>query len=185
VDHATARVRTQSPRGEHAIAYRSRERARRWLSIIALGSQQHKGKRVKERRQTWLKAASSLRDNSVDEFSGNWMAYVSANGRKDEARAARYLERCLELASLLRPSVRDLVAMEGAVFTSWFRNDAQLAVKWVAQIKKLDLIQRLQRIRLNVALGCARRDFDAALGDFSEGGVSIFGLSRAGIWLVM
>src|ERR1700757_1071986 len=54
-----------------AMLLRSRERARRWISTIAVGGQTRKGTRPKYWRQTWLRAAPSLHDNSVDESSGN------------------------------------------------------------------------------------------------------------------
>jgi len=147
----------------------SRERSRRWISTIAVGAQQRNGTRAKDWRQTWLKAASSMHDDSVDEFSGNWVAYISANAKKDAALAAAHLERCLQLVQLLRPSIRDLVAQEAAVFSAWFRKDALLAEKWVTQIKKPRLMQPLLRIRMNLALCCPRRDF-ASAGDLWQQG---------------
>ncbi len=156
-----------------AMLLSSRERARRWISSMAIGTQGRNGVRPRYWRKTWLKAASSLRDTSVDEFSGNWSAYVAANDRKDELAASAHLERCLELSSLLRPSVRDIVAQEAAVFSAWFRGNAPLAEKWVSQVKKPKLMQRLLRIRLAVALPCGRHDFDAAIARWQEGAAFI------------
>jgi hypothetical protein len=123
-----------------------------------------------------VRAASSLRDDSVDELPGNWIAYVSANDRKDAPLAAAHLERCLELSYLIQHSTRDLVAREAAVFTAWFRKDASLAEKWATQIKKPKLTQRLLRIRVELALRCARRDFAAAGDIWRQGFTLIEGL---------
>ena len=71
----------------------SRARSRRWMCITAVGNQSQKGVRSKHWRRTWLQAASSLRDGSVDDFAGNWIAYASANDRKDAPVAALRLER--------------------------------------------------------------------------------------------
>jgi hypothetical protein len=79
------------------------------------------------------------------------------------------LERCLEFAHKLPLSIRDLVAQEAAVFTAWFRNDGSLADKWLTQVKKPVLMQRLVRLRLDVALRCAHRDYDAAALAWQEG----------------
>lgn len=69
--------------------------ARRWMSITALINQSQKGVRSKHLRRTWLRAASSAQDGSIDDFSGNWLAYAWANARKDESISAFHLERCL------------------------------------------------------------------------------------------
>jgi hypothetical protein len=161
--------RSSSDGSRIAMLLRSRERTRRWITTIAVGGQKRKGTRAKDWRQTWLRAATSLHDNSVDEFSGTWLAYISASAKEDAALAAAHLERCLQLVHLLRPSIRDLVAQEAAVFTAWFWKDAPLAEKWVSQIKKPKLIQHLPRIRVKLALCCAHRDF-AGAGDIWQQG---------------
>jgi hypothetical protein len=42
------------------------------------------------------------------------------------------------------------------------RDDASLGDQWLTQVKKPRLMQRLVQIRLDVALRCAHRDYDAA-----------------------
>lgn len=152
---------------------RSRDRSRRWLSIAAIGNASDKGMRAKNWKRTWLQSASSLHDASLDAFAGDWLAYVSANDRKDASVAAGHLERCLELVHMLPLSTRDLVTQEAAFFTAWFRDDAALADQWLTQLKKPRLMQRLVQIRLDVALRCAHRDYDAADLSWREGLTSI------------
>lgn len=164
-----------------AMLLGSRERTRRWVSTIAVGSQMNNGTRPKLWRKTWLSSASALRDTSMDEFWGNWVAYLAANDRKEAPVAGAHLERCLELTCLLRPSVRDLVAQEAAVFAAWFRSDAPLADKWTTQVKKQELMTPLMQIRKNVALRCAHRDFGAALSAWQDGATLIERLPVASI----
>lgn len=148
---------------------RSRSRARRWLSIAAIGGQMQRGINARDWKQTWLGAATSLRDMSLDEFAGNWLAYVSANELKCAPRAARHLERCLELAPTLSTSVRELLAQEAAVFCAWFREDEGLSDKWLRQVQKPQRIPPLLKVRIETALCCARRDFDGALSLWGKG----------------
>jgi hypothetical protein len=152
-----------------AMLLTSREHARRWISNMAIGSQMNKNMRPRNWQRTWLQAACSVHDVSTGELYGNYLAYVSANDRKDESAAAGYLERCLELSWFCRPTTRDIIAQEAAVFTAWFRGDAALAAKWVCQIENPKLILPILQIRQAVALPAGRRDFDAALSHLQEG----------------
>jgi hypothetical protein len=152
-----------------AMLLSSRPRSRRWICIMALANQNQRGVRSKHLRRTWLEAASSLSDGSVDDFAGNWMAYASANDRKEASLAALHLERCLALVNLLGPTTQDLVALEAAVFTAWFRKDAVTAQKWREQVRKFKAIPQLLRIRADVALPCARVEYDQALIAWQRG----------------
>lgn len=147
----------------------SSDSARRWMSIFALGLQAKKGVPARSWKRSWISAASRLRDGSRDEFVGNWFAYASANDSKDSARAAIHLERCLELVTLVRPSLLSLAIVEAAVFVAWFRNDALTADKWARKVKHPKQGPPLPRIRLQTALLCSRADFDAALISWQEG----------------
>jgi hypothetical protein len=61
------------------------------------------------------------------------------------------------------------VALEAAVFAAWFRNDAVTAQKWFSQVRKLKTIPQLLRIRANVALACARAEYEQALVAWQQG----------------
>jgi hypothetical protein len=152
-----------------AMLLKDRQRTRRLLSICAVGAQQQDGIRPKKWKQTWLKAASSLPDAGVDDFSGNWLAYISGCARNNEGLAASHLERCLTISRSTTHTVRDLVAQESAVFSAWFRCDASLAERWLNQITRPKLLQPLTRLRLDIATCCARREFEKALGAWDEG----------------
>jgi hypothetical protein len=148
---------------------RSRDRSRRWISIYALANLYDKGIRPRDWKRTWLESATSVHDTSLDAFTGYWLAYASANDRKDAPVAAGYLERCLELSYVLPLFARDVVAQEAAFFVAWFRDDATLADQWLTQLKKPRLMQRSVQLRLDVALRCAHRDYDAAERSWREG----------------
>ena len=143
-------------------------KARRWISLTAIGNQRENGVRGKLWKRTWLNAAARLGDRSFDDFAGSWVAYAAANDRKDAPVAAVHLERSLDLANLLGPSLRDLVALEATVFSAWFRDDAATAQKWFGQIRRLKSLPRLLQIRADIALRCARREFSAALFQWQD-----------------
>lgn len=147
----------------------SYEGTRRWITAAALASQQRKGVQAKNWKRTWLKAVCSVRDASIDEISGNMLAYIAASAIKDAPTAAAHLERCLELAPLSQPTARDFVAREAAYFCAWFRGDPTLADRWLAQMKRPKLTNPLLQIRTNIALDCARHSFDEATGAWQKG----------------
>lgn len=152
-----------------AMLIGSRGRSRRWMSIAAIGSQGQSGVRPKQWKRTWLNAAGGVPDGSVDDFAGNWVAYAAANDRKDAPVAAFHLERCLGLVNLLGPTLQDTIALEAAVFTAWFREDAVVAQKWLQHVKRIKSLPQLMRIRADIALHCARKEFGPALSRWQEG----------------
>jgi hypothetical protein len=147
----------------------SPDRTRRWITAAALASQQRRGVLPRNWKRTWLKAVCSVRDASVDEISGNVLAYIAASDVDDAPTAATHLERCLELAPLSPPASRDFVAREASYFCAWFRSDAKLAEHWLSQVKRSKLTVPLLQIRTNIALDCARHRFDDAIGGWQKG----------------
>lgn len=152
-----------------AMLMRSRDRARRWLCILALGHVHNQGTRAKLWKSSWLRGATSLNDVSTDTFVGHLLAYLSANDKKDVEAAAHHLEKCLELAPILPLSKCYFLAQEAAVFTAWFWDDASLSEKWVKQLPKRDGLPQLAKIKLQIATSCARRDFVEAISGWQEG----------------
>jgi len=146
----------------------SRDKSRRWMSLTAIGAQSQAGVRAKQWRRTWLEAAGKIHDGTVDDFAGNWIAYFAANDRKDAPVAAAHLERCLALSNLLGPSLQDFVALEAAVFTAWFRQNAATAQRWFDQVKHFKSLPQLMQIRAEIALRCARRQFEPALARLQD-----------------
>jgi Zn-dependent protease len=143
-------------------------KARRWITLSAIGNQSQNGVRAKLWKRTWVNTAARVGDRSIDDFAGNWVAYAAANDRKDGSVAAVHLERCLRLANLLGPSLRDLMALEATVFSAWFREDAATAEKWFSQVNRLKALPKLLQFRADIALRCARREFSSALSGWQE-----------------
>jgi hypothetical protein len=132
-------------------------KARRWITLTAIVNQGQSGVRAKLWKHSWVNAAARVGDKSIDEFTGNWVAYAAANDRKDALVAAVHLERCLELANLLGPALRDLVALEAAVFSAWFRADTATAQEWFSQVNRLKTLPKLLQFRADIALRCTLR----------------------------
>jgi hypothetical protein len=62
-----------------------------------------------------------------------------------------------------------LVCHEAAFFAAWFRRDPDLADRWLAQVRRPELIQHLQRIRINTATFASCSEFKTALEIWKQG----------------
>lgn len=143
--------------------------ARRWIAAMALAGQQRKGIRSRRWKRTWLKSVCAVGDSSFDEFFGNLLAHIAASDRKDMPAEARHLERCLELAHLAPVSARDLLASASLYFCAWTRCDSKLAESWLTQLENRKPITPLTGIRTEIALACARSNFEEALSLWRKG----------------
>ncbi|HET9308779.1 MAG TPA: site-2 protease family protein [Candidatus Sulfotelmatobacter sp.] len=146
----------------------SLSKSRRWMCLTAIASQSQDGIRPSEWKRSWIEAAAGIRDGSIDDFAGNWIAYAAANDREDAPAAALHLERCLELINLVGPWLQDLAAMEAAVFTAWFRENPATAEAWFKQVKKSSALPKLLQMRAKIAFCCARNDFALSLLKWQE-----------------
>ena len=152
---------------------------RRWYSILGIGIQQQAGRRPRDWNHRWVEVAYANADNFGDSLVGNWLAYVAANDRKDELVAALHLETCLRSILRTRPSYRDILFNEAAVFQGWFRKDARKATEWFARVKRPASFTPLQRIRAGVARRFVEGDIDAAYSEWSKGLTIIEGFQDA------
>lgn len=150
------------------MLFSSKTKSRRWFSVCAVGSQSLAGTKPRNYRRTWLRAGCGIEDRSVDDFAGNWAAYIAANDRKDVGGAAHHLEVCLRQMAYLGPAFRDLVALEAGVFTAWFRGDVSVAQKWLDNIKAPKALPQLMRMRSEIALCCARKEYSSALSRWED-----------------
>jgi hypothetical protein len=73
------------------------------------------------------------------------------------------------VSRFLTQRVRDVAAQEAAIFSAWFRRDALLADKWLAQVAKPSHVQYLTRLRVDIATNCAHGDLKEALQAWDEG----------------
>jgi len=143
--------------------------ARRFISTVALGAQFKQGIRARHWKQSWIKAATGTPDKSGHDFYASWMGYLSASDRKDDSVSAQYLERCLSITPILTNRLRSLVAQEASVHAAWVMRDPRLADKWLAQVKSRPLLPPIVQARIEVALNCARSDFDKAAVAYEKG----------------
>lgn len=143
--------------------------ARRFISTLALGAQYNQGIQPRDWKQTWIKASTCIPDKSRGDFYASWMAYLSANDRKDADLAAQYLERCLQATPFLTTHFRDLVAQEAAVFNAWFRRNPDLAGKWLLQLKERRSLAPILQARIEIALKCAHGDYQSAMNQWEKG----------------
>jgi hypothetical protein len=147
----------------------SRDKTRRWFCLAALSNEHRRGRSPKLWNTNWTKAAASVRDNSADEMSACWLAYICASSRKQADVAAGYLERCLELVGLAGETLRDTLMLEAAVFQAWERDDAGKSAKWLSRVKAPARLPRLMQMRGTIAMNCAKRDFESAHANWREG----------------
>ena len=163
---STRGMRTDGGRIRMLLA--SRDNTRRWICLMAIGRQWQDGKAPKYWNGNWTKTAASIRDSSYDEYASCWASYIRASGRKDVDVAARCLERCLEISSMLPGNLRDLLFLEASIFTAWFRRDAVRAGRWALQIRNPNSFPKLLWLRGLIALDCAKGDFPSARSEWEQ-----------------
>ena len=142
--------------------YFSLPKARRWLSIQALGLQHRTGVNLHECKKTWIRAATSLTDCSRDALVGFLYAYLQSCAQKDAIAAAAHLERCLERIPLLHKHLSCVLIQEASVFHAWFRRDSRKAKEWLNKLETPEALPALSQIRIDVAIRCAEAKFREA-----------------------
>jgi hypothetical protein len=146
----------------------SPEEARRLISLLALNWSIRRVP-IKRWNQRWIRAAVALADHSLGHLHASWYAYLSANARKEEQLAAQHLERCLSLAGIGGPQMRELLILEAAVFTAWFRRDAEKAKTWMIRVNKKQRLTKILELRARIAMDCVDNRFDEAVSKLNEG----------------
>jgi len=146
----------------------SPEEARRLISLLALNCSIRRIP-VKRWNQRWIRAAVALSDNSLLHLHASWHAYLSANARKQEQLAAQHLEDCLTLAGIAGLQMRELLTLEAAVFTAWFRRDAEKAKTWMNRLDKKQRVMKIVDLRAKVVMYCVDNKFDEAISKWNEG----------------
>lgn len=150
----------------------SPEEARRLISLLALYWSISRTP-VKRWNQRWIRASVALADASLGHLHASWYAYLSANARREEQLAAHHLERCLTLASIGGPQMRELVTLEAAVFTAWFRRDAEKAKTWMNQVKNRQPFTKILGLRARIVMDYVNNRFDESISNWNAGLVYI------------
>ncbi len=116
----------------------------------------------------WIQAACANTEIQQTTCYADWNAYQTAMDLH-AATAAQHLELCLVGSGLLDLENRDLLILEATVFTAWCRNDADKADVWFRRVVRPEQIQPLFRIRAELALHYAHKQFKEAMGKWEEG----------------
>jgi hypothetical protein len=115
----------------------------------------------------WARVASAPSQISSSTYHADLLAYEGALDSSQVA-AAQYLERCLAGSALLDFDERQKLVLETAVFTAWYRGDASKADTWFTRVAHPEQVRPLVRLRAEVALHCAHRQYDEALRKWEQ-----------------
>lgn len=148
----------------------SYEGAKQQIAAHALQTQDSKGWEAPLWNRRWMSVASAPSAMHPTSFHTDWLQYYLSF---DPQIAGECLERCLAGLALLPPDQReenlDQMFLEAAAFMAWHRNDAEKAHTWFDRVTRLERASPMLRKRAQIALNCARRDFDTALAELNEG----------------
>ena len=141
----------------------------RWIALIALRLQMSSGRRLRFLNRRWLALATKLNDNSREELTGTFYAYLCANDSEDVPAAAAYLERCLQLsAEIGNKQLQNLLFLEASVFHAWFRNSTENCLKWRNRVRNLKAFPWFIVLRADTALLWAQGDVSKAINNCEE-----------------
>ena len=141
---------------------RSRERGERWVAIMKLGAELKEGVPPEDLSPDFLAKAIAIRDNSPDTVSAYAVAYAAAYFQHDDAKAAEYLETCLQYSSCAAPIIRQGLASDAGVFQARKRKRVDLAEQWLADLPGKTEMPGL-RPRVEAAILEAKGDIEGAL----------------------
>ncbi len=148
----------------------SKEGTARILATYALHLQLRKGVDRVSLNGRWSGLACSRGNVAADPrystYSEDWAAYQAATSPE---AAAQFLERCLANSGFLGRENRDSLIAEASRFTASRRNDAEKAEIWFQRVADPERLHPLVRLRVRVALSCARGRFDDALEQAKAG----------------
>lgn len=113
----------------------------------------------------WFRLASAQTRLQRDNYCANWLAYENA---PDHEIAAQFLERCLSESARMDQDQTDKLIAEAAVFTAWRRGDAVKAEAWVKRIQEPDRLHAFWRTRAQIAILCARNQFENAMAELDR-----------------
>ena len=141
----------------------SYEGAKQQIAAHGLYLLETEGWDVRLRNRRWISMASVKSELYPTNFHTDWLQYHLS---PDPNLGAECLERCLAGLAHLPPDQHeetvDHVFLEAAMFMAWRRNDPDKAEVWFEKITRPERISQMLLRRVQIALNCARRDFDKA-----------------------
>ena len=144
-----------------------REGAERWMAVIKLGSELRKGVSPERLPDEFLRKAIAVKDNTPDTVAAHAIAYASALARHDDARAAEYLETCLQYSGCASPLTQKALMSDAGVFQGRKRKRIDLARQWLAAIPAKVQLPWL-RTRVEAAILEAEGDVPGAIRKLEE-----------------
>lgn len=148
----------------------SYEGARQQVAAHALHMLDSKGWDVSLWNRRWMSIASAKSELHLTSFHTDWLQYYLSS---DPHLAGECLERCLAGLALLPSDQReenlDQMFLESAAFMAWHRDDADKAQVWFDRVTHPERASPMLRRRVQIALNCARREFNKALAELDEG----------------
>jgi hypothetical protein len=111
-----------------------RERALRYLAIRRLTDEIDRGVPMESLAPADLEHATGLRDTSPETVSAHILAYLAAFSQKDDTKAAQLLETAFTYSGYAGPSVREMLALQAAMFQAGRRGRIDLAKQWLADV---------------------------------------------------
>ncbi len=144
----------------------SRKDGAQMIASYAIAAIKDKDVFLQDYYRRWWRLATAVTPVQNKQYYSDWVAYEAA---QDTQGAAECLERCLAGSSFLDDEQRDHLVAEVATFTAWRRDDAKKAEAWRKRVVSLEELDSLTRIRIEVALSCARKQFHEATEKCEEG----------------
>lgn len=147
---------------------RSRERGERWVAILKLMAELKEGVPPEDLSTDFLAKAIAIRDNSPDTVNAYALAYEAAYFQHDDAKAAEYIETCLQYSSYAAPIMREALMSDAGVFQARKRKRVDLAEQWLAAMPGKTEIPWL-RANVEAAILEAKSDIAGALKKLDAG----------------
>lgn len=145
---------------------RSRERRKRFVAMMKLRLEYEKGVSLGDLSADHLAEAIAVKDNSPDTVCAYAMAFDAADFKNDNAKAAEYLETCLQYLPYARPNLQHALMSVAGVFQAKTRKRVDLAEQWLAALPGKTEIPWL-RAKVEVAIRETNGDIEGALAQLA------------------
>ena len=141
---------------------RSQESRHRLVALAKLANELKKGVMPEALSPDSLAEAIVLKDNSPDTVQAYAFAFAAASSKNDDAKAAVYLETCLQFSSYAPPHIQHALMSAAGIFQARKRKRVDLAEQWLATMPGKTEIPWL-RANVEAAILEAKGDIEGAL----------------------
>jgi hypothetical protein len=141
---------------------RSREYRERMVALVKLSNEIKDGVPLEGLSADFLAKAVAIKDNSQDTVLAYALAYGAAYYQHDAAKAAEYLETCLQYSPYAATRLQQALMSDAGVFQARKRKRVDLAEQWLAAMPGKTRIPWL-RAEVEAAILEAKGDINGAL----------------------